>query len=615
MNNVGSCGSSRPFVGRAVDVMQSLGIVFGDIGTSPLYTLYALFSSMYILPKSDNIIGTVSLIIWTLILVVTIQYAWLAMSLSKKGEGGTIVLAEILKNLLKSKTGTVMVTLVSFLGISLFMGDGVITPAISILNAVEGLQLISGLETLSTSFLVTIAALIAFVLFAFQRHGTERVARMFGPIMAIWFFVLAVSGTAALLTAPQILKAFNPYWGLMCLMHNKWMIGFILAGVVLCATGGEAMYADMGHMGRKPIRQAWFFVLIALLLNYLGQGAFMLVNPQSNRVFHEMIYAQAPFMYVPFLVLCITAAIIASQAMISGVYAVVFQGIMTGIMPRVKIEYTSSRFHAQVYIGFINWLLFLAVLFMLIRFQESSHLAGAYGLAVSGTMVITSTFMVLIFFMRRQLFKLCMAFGGFLINIVFLISSLSKLQQGGYWSLLIAMVPLSIIIIYYFGQVKMHKLMKATPLPRFIDMYETAYAKSNKIKGTGLYFVPDPVAIPSYLVQTMVDNGIIYVDNIMVCVILRDTPYGVLGFFKERVAEGLRVFEVHCGYMEVPNITKILDDAGIEAKAIFFGMDEIVTKNPLWRIYSIIKYSAPTFVRFHKLPPHKIHGVVTIVHM
>lgn len=615
MNDVSSEGFCSSLIKSSRDIIQSLGIVFGDIGTSPLYTLYALFSSQFVLPHTDNIIGTVSLIIWTLILVVTIQYAWLAMSLSKKGEGGTIVLAEILKNLLKSKTGIIIVTLMSFVGISLFMGDGVITPAISILNAVEGLQLISGLENLSTSFLVAIAAIIALSLFAFQRHGTERVARMFGPIMAVWFFVIALSGFIAIAKAPGILKAFNPYWGISCLLHNGWMAGFILAGVVLCATGGEAMYADMGHMGRKPIRRAWVFVLIALLLNYMGQGAYMMLNPQANRVFHEMFYSQAPLLYLPFLVLCVTAAVIASQAMISGVYAVVFQGIMTGIMPRFKIDYTSSRFHAQVYIGFINWLLFFAVLFMLIRFQESSHLAGAYGLAVSGTMVITSTFMCLIFSIRQQLLKLFMALGGLLINVVFLISSMSKLHQGGFWSLIIAMVPLSIILIYYFGQLKMHKLVKAMPLPRFIDLYEQAYAKTTKIKGTGLYFVPDPVAIPSYLVQTMVDNNIMYVDNILVCVILRDTPYGVLGFFKEQIAEGLRVFEIHSGYMEVPNISKILQEAGIEAKAIFFGLDEIVTKNPLWRIFSIIKHMAPTFVRFHKLPPNKIHGVVTIIHM
>lgn len=615
MNDVDSPKLGSSLMRATLDVVQSLGIVFGDIGTSPLYTLYALFSSMLFLPSVDNVIGTVSLIIWTLILVVTVQYAWLAMSLSKKGEGGTIVLAEILKNHLKSKRAIIVITIMSFLGISLFMGDGVITPAISILNAVEGLQLIPGLEHLSTSFLVTVAAVIALILFGFQRHGTERVARMFGPIMAIWFVVLAISGFTALIKAPQILKAFNPYWGIQCLMHNSWMVGFILAGVVLCATGGEAMYADMGHMGRQPIRRAWAFVLISLLLNYMGQGAFMLVNPQANRVFHEMFYSQAPHLYIPFLLLCVTAAFIASQAMISGVYAVVFQGIMTGIMPRVKVDYTSSRFHAQVYISFINWMLFLAVFFMLVHFQESSHLAGAYGLAASGTMMITSTFLVIIFSIRKQFFKLAMAFGGLIINSIFLTCALSKLQQGGYWSLIIALVPLSIILIYYFGQLKMHKLMRATPLPRFIGMYEQAYAKANKIKGTGLYFVPDPVSIPPYLVQTMVDNGIIYVDNIMVSVILRDTPYGMLGFFKEHVAEGLRVFEIHCGYMEAPNITKILEDAGIQAKAIFFGMDEIMTKNPLWRIYSIIKHSAPTFVRFHKLPPNKIHGVVTIVNM
>lgn len=608
-----SCIEESSFGNSFRGIIKALGIVFGDIGTSPIYTLYAIFC--IIPPTISNVIGTVSLVIWTLISVVTIQYAWLAMSLSKKGEGGTIVLREILKSLLGSKTTVLFITLMSFAGLSLFMGDGVITPAISILSAVEGLRLIPGLATLSTFILVTIAVIIAFGLFAFQRHGVEKVSIMFGPIMAIWFIVLSISGIIAISGAPIILKALNPYYGIQCVIKNGVWGLFILSGVILCATGGEALYADMGHLGRKPIRQAWVFVFISLLLNYMGQGAFLLVTPQANLVFHEMFYSQSSLLYIPFLVLCIMASIVASQAMISGVFSVVYQGITTGIMPRLKVDYTSSRMHAQVYIGLINWALFAAVLFAMLKFKESANLAAAYGLAVSGTMVITSSIITWIFCLRKNRLKQLLGCMLVLINVIFFCSSLFKLQQGGYWSLIIAMVPLSIILVYYFGQKKMRGLLKSMPLRDFLTTYKTLYGTVDKIDGTGLFFVRSTASMPSYVAQTMIDNGIMYKDNILVSIIQRDTPYGILGFFKEQLGQGLRVFEIHCGYMEVPNIAKILKEAGIESKAIFFGMDEVVTKNLLWRIFAIIKHLSPTFVRFHKLPPNKIHGVVTLIHM
>ncbi len=596
------------------DVVGAIGIVFGDIGTSPLYALVAIFS---LLPVSlDNVVGTVSLIIWTLIFVVSVQYAWLAMSLSKKGEGGTVVLREIIKSLLSSKTAVTSITLMSFVGIALFMGDGVITPAISILGAVEGLRLIPIFSTLSTATLVAIGAAIAVALFCLQRRGVEGVSGMFGPIMVVWFCVIGVSGFAELIHEPSILLAFNPYYGIKCLFTNGLATSaFILSGIILCATGGEALYADMGHMGRRPIRQAWVIVLISLVLNYMGQGAFLLAHPEANLIFHEMFYHQVPWLYVPFLGLCVVAAVIASQAMISGVFAVVYQGITTGMLPRFKVDYTSQRFHAQVYVGFINWLLLGAVVFMMIRFKSVENLAAAYGMAVSGTMLITSTFITLIFRLRRQPYRQALATVLIVINFVFVCTSLTKLTQGGIYSLIIALVPLSIIVIYYFGRKKMHRLVESVPLTKFLEVYKSAYARATKIGGTAVFFMRDSRAVQPYLVQTMVDNGIIYDDNIIVSVVQDDTPYGIGGSFKEKLADGLRVFEIHCGYMEVPNIEKILHNAGIDIKVIFFGLDEIVTRNPVWRIFSIIKRLAPTFVRFHKLPPNKIHGVVTLINM
>lgn len=604
---------SSGILSSVMSAIRSLGVVFGDIGTSPIYTLGAIF---YVVPPTqENIIGTVSLIIWTLISVVSIQYAWLAMSLSKKGEGGTIVLREILKSLLDSKTKILIVTIMSFLGLSLFIGDGVITPAISILSAVEGLKLLPGFSGLSTSFLVEFALCIAFALFFVQRRGVERVSSMFGPIMALWFVVLAISGLAALISAPVILRALNPYYGIVCVIDNGLWGFFILSGVILCATGGEALYADMGHLGRTPIRHAWAGVFVALLFNYMGQGAFLLTHPQANMVFHEMFYYLSPVLYVPFLVLCVMASIIASQAMISGVFSVIYQGITTGIVPRLKVDYTSSKLHAQVYIGFVNWCLFGAVMFVMLNFRESNNLSAAYGLAVSGTMVITSSIITWIFYLRRSLVKVGIGFLLVILNILFFCSSLFKLQQGGYISLFIAMVPLTIIVVYYFGRKRMRSLIKSIPLREFLRMYKNVYNEADKIEGTGVFFVPTVSSIPPYVAQTMIDNGILYKDNILVCVIQRDNPYGVLGFFKEQLSDGLRVFEIHCGYMEILNIEKILDKEDIRAKTMFFALDEIVTKNPLWKIFSIIKHMAPTFVRFHRLPANKIHGVVNLINM
>jgi KUP system potassium uptake protein len=263
----------------------------------------------------------------------------------------------------------------------------------------------------------------------------------------------------------------------------------------------------------------------------------------------------------------------------------------------------------------VNWALFAAVLFAMLKFKESDHLAAAYGLAVSGTMVITSSIMTAIFYLRKNRYKQLLGCALVLINVIFLCSSLFKLRQGGYWSLIIAMIPLSIILIYYLGQKKMRAHLKSMSLRDFLTTYKALYPKADKIDGSGLFFVRSTTSIPSYVAQTMIENGILYKDNILVSIIQRDTPYGVLGFFKEQLAEGLRVFEIHCGYMEVPNIDQILKEAGIDIKVIFFGIDEIVTKHPLWRIFAIIKHLSVTFVRFHKLPPHKIHGVITLIHM
>jgi KUP system potassium uptake protein len=594
-------------------IIKSFGLVFGDIGTSPIYTLTVIF--LLTKPTGDNIVGVLSLIVWTLIILVTVQYAWLAMSLGKRGEGGTIVLREILVPLLKSGRQATVVTMLSFIGISLIIGDGVITPAISILSAVEGTHLIKGLEGINQSSLVVIAGAIAILLFSIQKKGTERVARAFGPLMLVWFAVLTISGVASIIQVPYVVKAVNPYFAFRFLFENGITGFFVLSEVILCATGGEALYADMGHLGREPIVQAWYLVFFALILNYLGQGAFLIGHPAAKNVLFEMVHHQAQFLYIPFLVLSIIATVIASQAMISGMFSIVYQGITTRIMPMFKVEYTSEERHSQIYIGFVNWFLLFAVIFIMVEFQRSSNLAAAYGLAVTGTMVLTGIFMTWIFYLKRKFGRAVLSLIVTFVCLTFLLSNTYKLPHGGYWSILIAMIPFSIIMLYRNGQRRLYLALQPLPIDVFLPSYNQIYHTMSKIEGTALYFARDAREIPPYIVHTVIKNNILYQDNIIVSIMKREDPFGVTGFFKEELAPGLRSFEIQTGYMEVPDVEEILREAGIHEKTIFYGVEDILPSNIFWQIFSIIKRLTPNIVQFYRLPYNKLHGVVTRVEL
>jgi len=594
-------------------IIKSLGLVFGDIGTSPIYTFTVIF---LLLPKTlPNIIGVLSLIIWTLILLVTVEYAWLAMSLGKKGEGGTIVLRELLVPLLKSGKQIAIVTFLTYIGISLLMGDGVITPAISILSAVEGILLIPGFEHTPQLILIIIAAVIAILLFFFQKHGTEKVARAFGPIMLVWFISLAVTGIASIILFPTVIKAINPYFAVKFLIEQG-LAGFIvLSEVILCATGGEALYADMGHLGRVPIVKAWYFVFAALVLCYLGQGAFLIEHPNANNILFEMIYNEARFLYIPFLILSIIATVIASQAMISGMFSIVYQGITTRIFPMFKVDYTSAELRSQIYIGFVNWFLLIFVLLVMFDFEKSSNLAAAYGLAVSCTMALTGIFMTWIFYLRKKPFIAGISLFIAFIDMAFLIANFYKIPHGGYWSLIIAAIPLCIIIIYTSGQKKLYQALNPMDLDEFLPQYNKIYSESYRIRGTALYFARNIRKIPPYIVRTIFVNNIIYEDNIIVSINQSDEPYGVTPYFKETLAEGLRKFQIDVGYMEVINLEELLDYAGIHEKVIFYGLEEIATDNVIWRIFAFIKKNTPAFVQFYELPTYKLHGIITRIEM
>jgi KUP system potassium uptake protein len=594
-------------------VVKSMGLVFGDIGTSPIYALTAIF--FIVKPTPENVLGILSLILWTLTMLVTVQYTYLAMHLGTKGEGGTIVLREILLPMLKSRTQIAFVSLLAIVGIALFIGDGVITPAISMLSAVEGITLIPGFEQTSQVTLMIIAGLIAIGLFSIQARGSERVAWTFGPVMVLWFTALAGTGIVAILSAPQVVYAVNPLLGIHYLTSHGLEGFLILSSVILVATGGEALYADMGHMGREPIVRAWHLVFVVLAVNYLGQGAFILNHPGAHNILFEMVFSQSAILYIPFLILSIAATVIASQAMISGIFSIVFQGITTRIMPLLRIDYTSPLLRSQIYIDIVNWALLIAVLFIIVIFRSSANLTHAYGLAVCGTMVITAIFVTWILLIRGQIVKSLVAVIILGITVAFLIANFDKIPYGGYWSLVIAAIPFCVILIYVNGQKKLAEALSPVPLDDFLPKFNEAYTSLNRISGTALFFARDFRALPQYIPRIMFNNRIIYDDNIIVSITRTEEPFGITWGVTREVTKGFSIFEIYAGYMEFINIGDILKEAEIDESTIFYGIEDIVTTHVVWRIFGAIKRLSPSLLQFYKLPADKIHGVVTRVEM
>ncbi len=591
------------------EIMQAMGLVFGDIGTSPIYTLTVIFTLTA--PTPENLMGILSIMFWTLVMLVTVEYAWLAMSLSIKGEGGIIVLKEILAGSVKTGRRAAFATFLGFMGVSLLMGDGVITPAISILSAVEGLQFIPGIGHISLSTIIIVTCIITIILFAFQYHGTDKVSFTFGPIMIVWFSSLLLSGIYYILRGPNVLLALSPHYAIEFMLHNGLTGFFVLSEVILCATGGEALYADMGHLGSQPIRHAWYFVFFALVINYFGQGAFVSIHHVKEAVLFSMIKSISSVIYVPFLILTLFATIIASQAMISAIMSLVYQGITTRIFPLMKIKYTSTHLKSQIYIGSVNWILLLAVLLMIFIFQKSDNLAAAYGLAVTATMTISSSFMIWIFRIRKNKTKMLVSLLVFIVDIYFLIAVFNKIPYGGFWSLVIAAVPFFIIQLWSRGGMSMHRSFRPLPIDTFLESYNQIYKAGNNIKGTALFFAKSLHEVPPYVVHCIIRGNIIYEKNIFVSIITTDDPYGISIKKTDEIAPGLSGIQFYSGYMEILNIPELLKENGITEKVIFYGVEDITTKNIFLKFYAFLKKITPAFVRFYDLPYNKLHGVVT----
>ncbi|MBL0224780.1 MAG: KUP/HAK/KT family potassium transporter [Geobacteraceae bacterium] len=594
-------------------IVKALGLVFGDIGTSPIYTLTVVFAMTK--PTVANVYGILSLVFWTMTILVTAEYAWLAMSLGRKGQGGEIVLREIIIKLFKKGRILAFSGFLSFLGVSLLLGDGVITPAISILSAVEGLLLIPSLAATKQSVLVLIAALIAFSLFFFQSRGTDRMAGIFGPVMLVYFGALLVSGLISIAGTPGIITAVNPWHAVEFFRQNGFAGYIVLSEVILCSTGGEALYADMGHLGKKPIIRAWYFVFVALYVNYLGQGAFILSHPDAKNFLFAMIQSQSALLYIPFLLLTIMATIIASQAIISGVFSIVYQGITTRLMPLFKVDYTSSQIQSQIYIGAVNWTLMIAVIFVMFTFQKSGNLAAAYGMAVTGSMTITAIMMIIVFSKTTKKWKVPIVAVILLIDLVYFTSTFSKFPHGAYWSLVLASIPFATILIWTNGQRCLYRALRPLEMDIFMLSYEQIYAKGKNIPGTALFFIKGLDVIPPYIVHCVIRSNIIYERNIFISLVRTDEPFGVTCNHKTDVGSGLEFFEINAGYMRVVDIEKLLKASGISEKVIFYGIEDIETRNPIWKVFALIKKLTPNFVQFHKLPAAKLQGVVTRVEM
>ncbi|MDT3696922.1 MAG: KUP/HAK/KT family potassium transporter [Ignavibacterium sp.] len=596
-------------VSSAKNIIKAMGIVFGDIGTSPIYTLPIVFT--LVTPTKENIFGILSLIVWTLIALVTIQYSWLAMSLSIRGEGGIIVLKEILTSILKKGRKIGVVSFLGYIGISLLFGDGVITPAITILSAVEGLKLIPGLHSIGTNTIILITIFITILLFAIQYKGTTKVALSFGPIMLLWFISLFLSGLFYLIHTPDIFLALNPYYAFDFFAENGFSGFFILSEVILCATGGEALYADMGHLGAKPIREAWTFVFFALIINYLGQGAYIYEHNDSSQVLFKLVSTFSQFFYVPFLILTLIATIIASQSMISAVMSLIFQGINIGIFPLMRIKYTSTEMRSQIYIPAVNWLLLIAVIFMVLIFRESNNLAAAYGLAVTATMFISSIFIITILKYRKEYWKMSLAAIVLIITSSYLVAVTQKIPHGGYWSLVIAIIVLLIMGLWITGMSRLRKSLKSVDLETFQESFNQIYQTGNYLSGEALFFTKNINIVSPYILHCMFRTGIMYEKNVLVSVENTDQPYGVKLERYEEVSKGLFVANIFYGYMEVLNLPELFKKWGFNEKAIFYGAEEIKTNKFPLKIFILLKKIAPNWVSYFDFPYNKLHGVVT----
>ena len=504
--------------------LGAIGVVYGDIGTSVLYAMKEVFGSGHVPFTPDNVYGILSIFFWTLTTIVSVKYVVLVLKADNHGEGGLVAMLALASQSVRDRPALRKVLLiVGIFGTCLFYGDGVITPAISVLSAVEGLEVVS---PAFKKAVIPLTLVILLVLFWVQKRGTAGIGKFFGPITLVWFGAIALLGVSHIATNPQILWAISPHYALSFIWDNPGTTFIILGAVVLCVTGGEALYADMGHFGKKPIRLAWFSVVMpALTLNYFGQGALLLAEPEAVK---NPFFMMAPeWALLPVVGLATMATVIASQALISGAFSVTKQVIQLGFLPRLQVLHTSETDTGQIYMPFVNWGLFVAIVLAVGMFRSSSNLAAAYGIAVCTDMLITT---VLTFFVIRYAWKLplvlCIASTGFffVVDLAFWASNLLKLADGGWFPLVIGAAVFTLMLTWYDGRRLLNESMSADALS-LPDFLEAVFvAPPARVDGTAVFMSAQPGTVPNALLHNLKHNKILHQQNLFVTVRSHEIP-------------------------------------------------------------------------------------------
>jgi KUP system potassium uptake protein len=618
-------GHGRPQGKRlALLTLTALGVVYGDIGTSPLYALRECFKAEYgIHPTPESILGVLSLILWSLILVVSVKYIVFILRADNRGEGGILALLALLlqqRRRADDKRRRLTLVALGLFGAALLYGDGVITPAISVLGAVEGLEV--GAPGLSR-IVVPITLIILFALFMVQRFGTARVGTAFGPTMLLWFFTIAVLGVRSIAANPGVLAAANP-WHAVEFFFDHGVAGFLTLGaVVLCVTGGEALYADMGHFGKRPIRIAWFGVALpALLLNYFGQGALLLRDPTAAS---NPFYLLAPSSFQwPLLVIATAAAIVASQALISGAFSLTQQSIQLGYSPRMQIVHTSKQEAGQIYIPEVNKALMIGCLILVVWFGNSSSLSAAYGIAVTGTMAITSLLFAVVARTRwnwsmTRVVVLTAAF--LLLDLSFLVANIVKIEHGGWVPLVMALGVYTLMSTWKRGRTELGNIQAANALP--LDTFLTSIERNPpvRVRGTAVFMTSNADGVPVVLLHHLKHNKVLHETVVLLSVQTRGIPeVGAAHHLTfEPMGQGFFRVVANYGFMQSPNIPEALAEAAARGVAIppmdtsyYLGRERLVLSNRAkmsrWRkrLFALMSRNARSATEFFQIPPNRV---------
>ena len=543
--------------------LGAIGVVFGDIGTSPLYALKESFHAAHGLPISiENVLGILSMIFWSLMLVVSLKYVAVIMRAHNNGEGGIMALLALnMRNQQISPRKKMLVVAVGLFGAALFLGDGMITPAISVLSAVEGLKIAT---PIFEPYIVPIAMGLIVGLFLIQRRGTGSMGRFFGPMTLVWFLALGLLGILSIIKNPEVLAMVNPYWAASFVLQHPLAAFFIMGAVVLTITGGEALYADMGHFGRNPIQLGWFFVALpCLVLNYAGQGALLLRDPAA--IENPFFLLVPEYALYPMIILATMATVIASQAVISGVFSIARQAMQMGYLPRMTVRHTSESEMGQIYIPFLNWLLLGAVLALVLLFQSSSNLAAAYGIAVTMTMICDTILVGLVMYgvWKWSLLRMLLVVIPFLIlDVLFFSATSLKFFAGGWVPILIGVVAFTLMITWKRGRELLFERLEKDTLP--LELFINSIGNSaHVVMGTAVFMVSTQKVVPHALLHNLKHNKVLHERNVLMTLTTRDVPYvdAAERFEIEQLSPYFWRVVVQYGFKEQPHVPNALQAA------------------------------------------------------